>query len=166
MTYNRHSQQYHDGIRRQRKRHWDDFLSDNSNIWTAAKYLQTSESSSWDKIPRLVRTDRSVTSNNSERAKELLATFFPSLPAHIVDEGSRPVRESVSMPPLTIEEVERCVFAAKPWKAPGDDGGPAMVWKQVWLVVKGRVLLLFQTSLDTGQIPSQWRNAKIIPLKK
>ena len=104
----------HDGIRRQRKRHWDDFLSDNSNIWTAVKYLQTSKSSSWDKIPPLVRTDRSVTSNISEQAKELLATFFPSLPAHIVDEGSRPVRESVSMPPLTIEEVERYVFAARP----------------------------------------------------
>src|SRR5437016_13756684 len=41
-----------------------------------------------------------------------------------------------------------------------------MVWKQVWPVVKDRVLLLFQTSLDGGELPTQWRNAKIIPLKK
>ena len=70
------------------------------------------------------------------------------------------------MPPLTIEEVERRIFAAKSWKAPGDDGLPAIVWKQVWPVVKDRVLLLFQTSLDEGELPTQWRNAKIIPLKK
>jgi hypothetical protein len=51
---------------------------------------------------------------------------------------------------LTMEKVERKVFATKPWKAPGDDGLPAMVWKQVWPAVKDRVLLLFQASLDNG----------------
>ena len=43
---------------------------------------------------------------------------------------------------------------------------PAMVWRQIWLVVKERVLLLFQDSLDTGVLPAQWKTAKIIPLKK
>ncbi|KAI1839409.1 hypothetical protein JX266_014380, partial [Neoarthrinium moseri] len=41
-----------------------------------------------------------------------------------------------------------------------------MVWKQVWPVVKERVLSLSQLSLDTGELPHQWRLAKIIPLKK
>ena len=49
---------------------------------------------------------------------------------------------------LTMEEVEWNIFAVKPWKAPGDDGLPAMVWRQIWLEIKDRVLLLFQTSLD------------------
>jgi hypothetical protein len=40
------------------------------------------------------------------------------------------------------------------------------VWKQVWPVVKDRVLLLFQTSLDKGDLPTKRRNAKIISLKK
>jgi hypothetical protein len=70
------------------------------------------------------------------------------------------------MPRLTMEEVERRIFAGKSWKALGDDGLPAIVWKQVWLVVKERVLLLFQTSQDEGELPVQWRNAKIILLKK
>lgn len=40
-------------------------------------------------------------------------------------------------------EVERCVFSTKPWKAAGDDDLLAMVWRQVWPVVKEKVLLLF-----------------------
>ena len=65
-----------------------------------------------------------------------------------------------------MEEVERKVFAPSSWKAPGGDGLPAMVWKQLWPAVKEKVLYLFQTSLATGILPTQWKEAKIIPLKK
>ncbi|KAF5265373.1 hypothetical protein FOXYS1_3819 [Fusarium oxysporum] len=41
-----------------------------------------------------------------------------------------------------------------------------MVWKQLWPVVGDRVLHLFRTSLRDGELPVQWRSAKIIPLKK
>ena len=32
--------------------------------------------------------------------------------------------------------------------------------------MKERVTILFQISLDVGELPAQWRDAKIIPLKK
>ena len=53
-----------------------------------------------------------------------------------------------------MEEVEQKVLAAKPWKAPGEDGLPAMVWKQLWPAVKDKVFYLFQTSFRDGDIPS------------
>ena len=109
----------------------------------------------FDKIPPLTKANGSVTEGKIEQATELLTTFFPPLPVVIEDEGSRGQRNPVEMPRLTMEEVERRVFAAKAWKAPGDDGLPAVVWQQVWPVVKERVLRLFQTSLNKGSLPSQ-----------
>ncbi|EAQ85633.1 hypothetical protein CHGG_06886 [Chaetomium globosum CBS 148.51] len=160
------AKEYHDAIRRQKSSHWHDFLADDANIWQATKYLQTGSGTMGDKIPPLVRPDGSITEGKAEQAQELLTAFFPPLPARIEDEGQRPQRAPVHMPDLTMEEIEQKVLSAKPWKAPGEDGLPAMVWRQLWPVVKDRVLHLFRTSLRDGDIPSQWKNAKIIPLKK
>jgi hypothetical protein len=65
-----------------------------------------------------------------------------------------------------MQEVEIRVLEANSGRALGDDRLPAEVWKQLWLVVKERILHLFQTSIAEGKLPSQWKNAKIIPLKK
>jgi ribonuclease HI len=160
------AKQYHDAIRKQKKKHWNEFLADNDNIWKAAKYLKSGEDAAFGKLPQLVRADGTTTAGHTEQAEELLSKFFPPLPDNIDDEGIRPQREPVEMPAITLEEVERQLLAAKSWKAPGEDGLPAIVWKLTWHTVKYRVLELFQASLAEGSLPRQWRHAKIIPLKK
>lgn len=123
------ARQYHEAIRQQKKTHWEDVLADDANIWKAAKYLDASKGASFDKIPQLKRADGSPTENAMEQAEELLSTFFPPLPSVIEDEGERPQRSPVPFPDLTLGEVERQLFAAKSWKAPGEDGLPVAVWK-------------------------------------
>jgi hypothetical protein len=36
------------------------------------------------------------------------------------------------MPELTFGDIECCLMKTKPWKAAGEDGLPAGVWRQVW----------------------------------
>ncbi|KAM4061059.1 endonuclease-reverse transcriptase domain-containing protein [Hirsutella rhossiliensis] len=74
--------------------------------------------------------------NKGEQAEELLSTFFPPLPTRIEP-----------------EEIEEKVMAAKPWKAPGEDGLPAIVWKKLWHVVKHR-----------ERIYKAWRTGRVLSL--
>ncbi|KAI2955870.1 hypothetical protein CBS147352_10986 [Aspergillus niger] len=129
-------------------------------------YLKSGEDAAFGKIPQLLRADETTTTDHTEQAEELLAKFFPPLPDNIDDEGTRLQRAPVEMLAMTIEEIERRLMAAKSWKAPGENGLPAIVWKMTWPTVKYRVLDLFQASLEEGTLPRQWRHAKIIPLKK
>lgn len=160
------AKEYHDAIRKQQRLHWDEFLVEDTNIWKAIRYLKPDEEAGWSKIPPLQKAGGSTTTSNSEQAEQLLATFFPPLPDTLEDEGERPQRQLVPMPALTVEDIESCLMKTKPWKAAGEDGLPAGVWTQIWPVVSESVRRLFQTSLDTGVIPRQWKVAKIIPLKK
>jgi hypothetical protein len=160
------AKQYHSSIREQKKNHCDEFLAEQSNIWNAAKYLKSQSGAAFDKIPQLTKPDGSQTSSTNEQAEELLRCFFPPLPEDIADERATPVRDPISMPDVTLDEIERQLFVAKPWKAAGEDGLPAFVWQQTWPAVKGRILTLFRQSLAEGVLPQQWRHAKIVPLKK
>jgi hypothetical protein len=78
-------------------------------------------------VPQLVRIDGTTVADHKEQAEELLAKFFPPLPNDIEEEGARPQRAPVEMPAITMEEVERQLFKAKSWKAPGEDGLLAIV---------------------------------------
>lgn len=107
------------------------------------------------RVPALHWPDGSVTKDSTELAAELLSAFFPALPEDITAEGDRPQRKELPMICLSMEEIKDKVMSAKPWKALGEDGLPAIVWKELWPVVKHRVLHLFRTSLTDGELPMQ-----------
>lgn len=158
---------YHTTLRRQKKSHWEEFLAEESNIWSAARYLRPQKQGAFGKIPPLLREDGTYTESKSDLATELLKTFFPPLPSQINDEPTRlrPPAE-LAWNELSTEEIKSKVFDASPWKAPGADGLPTIVWRQLWPNIQEEVTSLFRASIQEGTLPSQWRKARIIPLKK
>ncbi|XP_044717879.1 endonuclease-reverse transcriptase domain-containing protein [Hirsutella rhossiliensis] len=133
-----------------------------SNIWRAAKYLKPGTEMTDDKVPPLKRADGSITESKGEQAEELLSTFFPPLPTRIEPEGERPQREEIAMPDLTLQEIEEKVMAAKPWKAPGEDGLPAIVWKKLWHVVKHRIIPLRKPDKGDYTLAKAWRPISLL----
>ena len=52
--------------RKQKKKHWNEFLADNDNIWKATKYLKSGEDAGFGKVPQLLKADRTVTTDHRE----------------------------------------------------------------------------------------------------
>jgi hypothetical protein len=157
MSYRK---RFHDAARNQRKTHWLDFIADADNIWTVAGYMDPTQDRSLTKIPALkAARGRPLRTKNASIAQELLREFFPQPPpvTETFEEGQQ--QDELPMEPLTEEEVRRAIFAASPFKAPGSDGLPAVVWQQLWEVLKEHIVALYQLSLGTGKLPQQWKIA-------
>ena len=157
---------YHKAIRDQKRKHWNDFLADETNIWSAARFLDPQRASSFAKVPPLVRENGSTTEGEEEKVKELLKTFYPPLPAVIEEDPVRTLFSPVEDPEISMEEVRIKVFTAKQWTAPGRDGLPLIVWRKLWPSVQHEILELIRSSWNEAYLPHQWREAKIIPLRK
>ncbi|XP_044715283.1 reverse transcriptase (RNA-dependent DNA polymerase) domain-containing protein [Hirsutella rhossiliensis] len=66
------------------------------------------------------------------------------------------------MPDLTLQEIEEKVMAAKPWKAPGEDGLPAIVWKKLWHVVKHRIIPPRKPDKGDYTLAKAWRPISLL----
>jgi ribonuclease HI len=152
-------------VRQQKKHHWTEFLQDTANIWQAGRYLDPLTNTGFTRIPNLTCQDRRV-ETNEEIAAQLLEDFFPPLPPLQAITETRPCENQLLLHPLTLEDVRKAIFSAKPLKAAGVDGLPAIVWQQLWPVLEKHIFSLFQKSLECGKVPQQWKIAKIIPLRK
>ena len=87
-------------------------MAEQTNIWSVSRFLVPEKMSSFSKIPPLIRSDDSVTEDETQVVRELLGAFFPPLP----DVGeAEPERASVALikdPEITLEKVRVKVFSA------------------------------------------------------
>ncbi|KAI2739170.1 hypothetical protein DTO013F2_9445 [Penicillium roqueforti] len=79
-----------------------------------------------------------------------------------------PTQAPLELPwqPITELEIQRSLKAAKGSTAPGEDGLPTLVWKQLWVHLKVYITGIFTASVSLGYHPKRWRSAKIVVLRK
>lgn len=101
-------------------------------MWKAAKYLDSQASSSFARVPPIKKagTEGEFATENHEIGKELLQAFFP-LPPPCEQEEDLAVYNQLHCEPIAKHEVKTAVFRASPDKAPGRDGMPARVTREV-----------------------------------
>ncbi|GAA93188.1 reverse transcriptase, partial [Aspergillus luchuensis IFO 4308] len=157
-------QRYHTAIRDQKRRHWKEFLLNVDNIWTAARYMVGKSGTA--PIPAL-HSGEDLVEDDKDKAEVLLSAFFPPTPATPEQTlGRRRQSEPLPFPMLTREEVKCAIMKMKPWKVPGQDDLPAVVWQNTWPVTGNLIVAIFRASIRLGYAPKVWRSAKIVVLRK
>lgn len=156
---------YFHSLRKQKRQHWDDFLDDSTNIWQASKYLADGTSKAIFSTIHILQTTLSETTQENSKIAQTLEKFFPPLPIYPQPE-LRGGLQQLDTVPISEEDVRRAIFASAPLKEPAIDRVPSLVWQKTWPVTKELLVSIFQQSLSQGLLPSEWKIAKIIPLRK
>nr|VZI13424.1 unnamed protein product [Spirometra erinaceieuropaei] len=67
---------------------------------------------------------------------------------------------------FSVGEVRRVLSQIKPDKSPGPDGIPGLILKELSKELAKPLSTLFELSMRTGRLPSQWKTANLVPLHK
>ena len=143
--------------------HWKDFLdqANSRTVWKTTPYIETRDKHA--NIPPL-RTDDTELTENHDKARLLMETFFPPMATPSPEAIVPP--EEIPWKPITENEIIKALKAAKKRTAPGQDGLPTLVWHNIWPSVASVVTSIFTASINLGHYPRQWKTAKIAVLRK
>ena len=106
----------------------------------------------------------------AEYFKEYFRSVFTeedtgNLPDVRMGQGQR-VTEEMKRIDIRKDTVMSRLLGLKADKSPGPDGLHPRVLKEVALEIVDALVIIFQSSLDSGSVPEDWRMANVIPLFK
>ena len=108
--------------------------------------------------------------SDSKNKSEILNNQFKSAYTQEDKSNLPDLRESTfpSMPQINISEkgVHKLLTDLKIHKAAGPDSIPPRLLKELADVISPALARIFQTSLDAGSVPKDWRTANIVPIFK
>lgn len=135
-------------------------------FWSFIKAKTNSRSG----IADLKKPDGTKTANDLEKA-ELLNTFFQSVFTK-EDEGPLPTPPSMDYKQELVdfvieeEEVRKVLANLQVDKAPGPDGISPLILSQASYVLARPICIIFKRSLQSGEVPDEWRQAVVTPIYK
>ena len=74
--------------------------------------------------------------------------------------------DQISEITLCVEEVANCLSNLDPTKASGPDEIPSRILKECSVQIAPSLCALFNHSLHSGCIPSEWKSADVTPIHK
>jgi hypothetical protein len=104
-------------------------------------------------------------SDDGEKVQVLLSSFFPKMSEQTL-ESTTSIRKEIPWAPVTALEIERALKAAKRNIAPGEDGLPTIVWKNIWTFISHLVVQIFTASSNPRYYPRKWKTATIVVFRK
>lgn len=133
------------------------------------KYVK-SQTKTKDKISDLMKEDGTLTSSNKEKA-EILNTFFSSVFTResLINVPTLPDRsfdKMLSEFEITEETVYNKLKKLNVTKSPGPDGFHNKLLFEIKNHIIKPLTVLFNKSLNTGQVPKQWKSAYVAPIFK
>ena len=163
---------FHREIKRAKRDHWNSFVEEPTNVWKVAKYLDTDGNgqASFSPIPNLTITDSSGTvrevSDDSAIADELLRSFFPPTAQPTGDTLLPPAQQQLPWERLQKHEIRQALWTANQDKAPGPDGLPTRVWKEVWPILEDEITRTMETSMEEARLPQLWKRRVLYLLER
>ena len=166
-AYKRFQTQRHNAFRETRKsyRNYVSTICSDSpkKFWSYIKSLKVDTIG----IPTLEKSG--IIESDSKRKAEILNEQFRSVFTK-ENENLPPMQSSIYpvMPDIriSVDGVRKLLLGLDPSKAPGPDGISSRILKITGEVIAPALTIIFQKSLDTGEIPSSWLRANITPLFK
>lgn len=157
-------------IRQANKRYMEeivssDFRTNSKKFWAYVK-SKGAESAG---VPPLKNNNGFLKSDNLGKA-EILNDQFKSVfteedTSNVPSKGKSPYPD---MPGITVREkgVRILLQKLRPDTATGPDSIPAYILKTAAVEIAPLLTKIFQLSLDTGQVPTDWKQANVVPIYK
>jgi hypothetical protein len=120
-------------------------------------------------------TFNSRTAKSPKEKAELFNTYFCSVfrPAKTTmnpDDSTSFLISSSQLSDITVseeeEEVAKHLYHLDPSKAAGPDGIPGRILKECSAIITPSLCSLFNHSLGSGTVPSEWKSANVTPVHK
>ena len=112
-----------------------------------------------------------ILTNSNKEKSEVLSDYFASVftyePESLPLESELfTVESTLKDIEITSDDVKKQLEPLKPDKSPGPDDLHPRVLKEIADVLSPHLATMYKTSLNTGELPDDWKTAKIIPIFK
>ena len=165
-----------DAIRDAKQRHWENFLEETGDetLWTAARYIDSpyaGEGGAKTRVPILHTKDQlgvdCTARSNEDKARVIAESFFPPPPATTsVPPDFRYPKPVAYRAKFTKEQILRMIRKLSPYKTPGPDGIPNIVFKQCADILVDHLYHIYNASLQDGYYFPAWLESLTAVIRK